>query len=96
MNLHDTPHPLAGQTVQLNDTAKDPAQHAVVPGASYRLEDWWDRVSGQSWMDCIGNPAASHYALRAGVSDLPADNNVVYGKIGPRGHLVHASELGES
>jgi hypothetical protein len=64
----------------------------------YRLEDWWDKITGKSWGDCDGNPACLLYALRTGM--LPLDNaahslddEVVYGKIGNVGHLVHVSEL---
>lgn len=90
---HPHPHPLAGQTVRLNDTAADPGQGAVVPDATYQLEDWWDRIAGMSWMACDGNPAAMHYAIRSGLNRLSLNDEVVYGKIGGLGHLVHVSEL---
>lgn len=85
----------AGKTVVLNDKAQDPVQGAVVPGNVYRIEGYWDVITGGSWMDAHGNPAALQYAMRAGFASLPIDNNVVYGKIGPFGHLVHVSELGD-
>ncbi len=84
--LHPEPHPLAGQTVKVDLKAPN----GVV---EYRVEDYWDRVAGQSWMDSTGNPAALAYAMRAGVTGLPIDNNVPYGKVGHFGHLVHVSEL---
>lgn len=62
-------------------------------GAEICVEDWWDRVAGMSWMVCDGNPACLLYAMRAGFSDLPTDDEVIYGKVGPYGHLVHVSEL---
>lgn len=93
--IHQDPHPLARHTVRLNAQAHDPAQKAVVPGAEFRIEDWWDRLLGKSWMVCDGNPAAIHYGMRSGLTELPIDNEVVYGKIGAFGHLVHVSELSE-
>lgn len=93
---HPEAHPLAGRTVVLNDTAKDGLRE-VMPGVEFRVEDYWDRVSGGSWMFAEGNPACLKYAMRTGLSggNIPLDDEVVYGKIGPFGHLVHVSELGE-
>jgi hypothetical protein len=64
-------------------------------GSEYRVEDWWDRVYGSSWMDAQGNPAALVYALRSASQSygVPLDDEVLYGKIGPFGHLVHVSEI---
>lgn len=94
MNTHAESHPQAGQTVTLNPKSDDAS---VVAGAVYRIEDWWDYATGGSWMDAEGNPAALKYAMRAGMSggEIPMDNEVVYGKIGPFGHIVHVSELGQ-
>lgn len=64
-------------------------------GLEYQVEDWWDRVYGKSWMDSNGNPAAMNYGVRAGLEDLPLNDEVLYGKIGPFGHLVHMSEIGD-
>ena len=77
--MHTESHPQAGQTVTLKT------------GEEYRLEDWWDKLTGSSWMYAVGNPAAMNYAMRA--LDLPIDDEVVYGKIGVYGHLVHVSEI---
>lgn len=79
--MHNESHPLAGQTVRLTS------------GEEYRLEDWWDTLTGGSWMFADGNPAALNYAMRSAAANLPLDNEVVYGKIGAFGHLVHVSEL---
>lgn len=98
--IHPEPHELAGKTVTLNEHAIDQARGMVVAGAEFRIEDYWDRVSGQSWGDSIGNPAALMYAMRTGLSSIkegksvPYDDEVVYGKINGFGHLVHVSELG--
>jgi hypothetical protein len=93
--MHTEAHPMAGKTVYLNDRAADPLQEQVKPGALYRVEDYWDRIAGKSWMVSKGNPAALHYALRSVAAGLPGGDNVVYGKIGAYGHLVHVSELGQ-
>lgn len=92
MSLHQSAHPLAGQTVTLAPVAPD---GPLVLGVEYRIEDYWDRVSGQSWMNATGNPAALGYAMRTGLAKTttPIDDEVLYGKIGGLGYLVHASEI---
>jgi hypothetical protein len=92
---HSESHPHAGQTVKIRDGVTDPLQGAVVAGALFRVEDWWDVCSGKSWMVSDANPAALHYAMRTGLSDgsVPLDDEVLYGKIGSFGHLVHLSEI---
>lgn len=87
------PHPLADQTVVLPDHVSKTGAGPIRPGAEYVVEDWWDRLTGGSWMDANGNPAAMSYALRAGMVGLPLDNQVVYGHIGGIGHLLHVTEL---
>jgi hypothetical protein len=87
---HAEPHPLAGQTVTLILRAESD----IHTGDEYRIEDYWDRVAGTSWMDAAGNPAAVKFAIRSGVAGLPIDDEVVYGKVGSFGHLVHVCELG--
>jgi len=58
------------------------------------IEDWWENISGKSWMVSNGNPACLEYAFRIGLEGkFPPDNEVLYGKIGDIGHLVHISEL---
>lgn len=93
MPVHSNPHPLAGQKVTISENVTDPAQGAVKPGAEYRIEDWWDRVSGRSWGEADGNPACIHYAMRAASNLIPPDDEVLYGKIDGFGHLVHVSEI---
>lgn len=79
--IHNAPHPFAGKTVRLKT------------GEDYRLEDWWDRLGQGNW--CIGrdNLACITYAIRGLKEKLPDDDEVVYGKIGVYGHLIHVSEL---
>ena len=91
LNRHTTAHYLADKCVRLIGTALDERQVDQV----YVVEDWWDRLAGKSWMVCDGNPACMLYAIRGGFGGLPADNEVVYGKINGLGHLIHVSELGE-
>jgi predicted ATP-dependent serine protease len=83
-------HPLAGQKVEVSSGA--------LKGQTYRVEDWWVNVSGgKSWMFCDGNIACLVYAIRTGLQDtsIPTDDEVVYGKIGIAGHLLHISELAQ-
>lgn len=89
--IHPEPSALAGKTVVIRDDIK------ILGGKEYRVEDWWDRVSGKSWMFCEGNVACLNYAARTGFSKLPipTDDEVLYGKIGSFGHLVHISEIVE-
>lgn len=85
MPIHNDKHPKAGQTVEIMK-----GEHA---GKEYRVEDWWDRVGGKSWMYCDNNWACMNYGVRSGLEGLPTDNEVVYGKIGAYGHLIHVSEF---
>lgn len=97
--MQDQPAWTPGATVRIRDGVTDPAQGQVVGGAEYRVEGLWQEVTGCSWTEAIGNPAALQYAMRAAANNLPIDDDVLYGKIGHFGHLVHVSEiepLGES
>ena len=83
--IHNDHHPLALHTVTVT------IEGETFP---YRVEDYWDRVTGRSWEDSqTSNPAALQYAMRHASSRLPFDNEVLYGKIGNYGHLVHVSEV---
>ncbi len=77
--------PLAGKTVKI----KADVRH--LGGAEYHVEDWWQNVSGRSWMDAQ-SPAAWAYAARTAAT-VPIDNEVLYGKVNGLGHLVHVSEI---
>ena len=79
--IHQKEFDLAGQNVKLKN------------GEVFRVEDWADRVLGGSWMFQKGNPCAIKYAIRAGCEGLPTDNEVLYGKIGAFGEMVHVSEI---
>lgn len=98
--MHSEAHAFAGKTVILdlgeirNGHERSPLVEEIA-GQAFRVEDWWDRVSGGSWQLATGNPAAIKYALRSALCRLPLDDEVLYGKVGSYGHLVHVSELGE-
>lgn len=80
-------HRLAGCTVRIKS--------GKYKDRLFEIEDWQENVMGQSWMNMIGNACALAYAIRAAEDDLPIDNNVLYGKIGFLGFMIHESEIGE-
>ena len=90
--IHNAPHPMAGKVVKISASSEHP-QVPTFGGSDFRVEDYWDRVAGKSWMDCNGNPACLIYAMRSGFAHLPTDDEVLYGKVGSYGHLVHVSEI---
>lgn len=88
----------AGKTVKVKNGVGINSFGQDMSGADFTIEDWWENVSGMSWMDSNGNPAALEYAMRSALNgwknDVPAfSNDVVYGKIGPFGHIFHVNEL---
>lgn len=85
-------HPLAGQAVQVE--FKGVGHMQLGTGTfPFDVEGWWDGLTGKSWMDSDGNPAALIYAARVGALRLPMDDQVLYGKIHGVGVLVHETEL---
>lgn len=88
--IHEKRHPLAGATVRLKSSKDEETSQK-----EYVIEDWWDRVYGDSWRWARGNPAALKYAMHLLAVNAPNDNEAVYGKIGAFGYIVHVSELGE-
>ena len=86
-------HPQAGKKVVLHPKA----EHQLLrEGAEYTIEDYWKTVNdGTSWMLAEGNIACVQYAIRAAKARIPIDDEVVYGKIGGLGYLVHVTELGD-
>ena len=92
--MHSESSSLKGQTVKIKDWVKHP-QDSNFGGSEIWIEDWWDKVSGQSWMFCQGNPACLIYAMRTGFSEkpIPTDDEVLYGKKDGLGHLIHISEI---
>lgn len=95
--MHQEQSSLAGKTVKIKPDARHP-QVTSFGGSEYRVEDWWDRLGQGSWKtEATRNPACMIYAMRRIMEDLPNDDQVLYGKVGSFGHLVHISEVdGES
>jgi hypothetical protein len=91
--MHRDKSPLAGTTVKVN--ARNPNDPGGTATLTYDVEDWWDRVTGESWEVSFaqGNMAALQYAIRQAKTGLPFDDDVLYGKIGAFGHLIHISEV---
>ena len=87
--MHTQNHPQAGEVVKI--------KKGVFKGADYRIENWWDKLTGGSWKFADGNPACIEYALRSSgiqnADDKAPDfsDEVVYGKIGGLGKLMHVS-----
>lgn len=81
----------SGQVVTLKNGFNDPFNGRIEAGTEYRVEGYWDEITGGSWMFAKGNPACLNYAARS--IGLPMDNEVLYGKIGSFGFLVHVSEV---
>lgn len=94
MIIHNSPSSLAGKTVRIK-CGPDPDE---LNGKEYRVEDWWDRIAGYSWKTAQGNPACVKYAVRQAFTRPPRppfDDEALYGKVGPFGHLIHISEIDE-
>ncbi len=93
--LHTTKNKFAGKTVKLKPNIDHPQVENGLGGKEYRVEDWWDRVGNGSWMHANGNPACIVYAMRSAFTKppLPVDDEVLYGKVGLLGHLIHISEI---
>lgn len=90
--MHKTQHPMAGQMVlvKFRGTKGHPQ---FGQGGNFVIEDWVDRVAGKSWKFSDGNITAMLYGIRSGFARLPLDDEVVYGKMGGLGLLVHESEI---
>lgn len=94
--IHKEPSPLSGQTVKIK--TKGALFNCDNEEQEYRVEDWYDRVNGMSWMESNGNMACMSYAVRVGTNgdfDMMFSDEVLYGKVGAFGHLVHVSEIVE-
>lgn len=89
---------LAGKMVTIKPHVKHP-QNQNFGGSQIKIEDWWDRVYGSSWMFAQGNPACLIYAMRTGFSKtpVPTDDEVLYGHTKDGlGHLIHILEIEEA
>lgn len=90
--LHTEPHPLAGQTVQI-DMRMNLSESKTV---DFVVEDWADRVFGSSWMGQSGNMTAINYGFRSGLVGLPLNDEVIYGHVEGFANLIHEKELPET
>lgn len=97
--MHETESPLAGTTVTLSYAARTVFKETfeediVLSGRAFDVIDWWDRIRGYSWK--VGNDNLSFaYSVRKSLTDLPDDDNVLYGKVDGKEVLVHVNEIGE-
>jgi hypothetical protein len=85
--IHNEPSPYAGETVTMKESVPEIGGETVV------VEDWWDRVFGASWTEAPGNPAAMIYGVRAGVQEVPNNDEVLYVKIENAGILININEI---
>lgn len=87
--------PYARVTVRTKpNVGKDPFGGRELGDQEFQIEDWWENVTGKSWMVSDGNIAAMAYAIRTGRNgNVPTDNEVLYGKIDGLGYIFHVSEL---
>lgn len=91
---HTEESELAGQVFKLTGV-----KHNVEGDGPHEFEviDWWDRLTGKSWMFSDNNPAALWYAMRGAMKEppTPLDDEVLYGHLQPSGLgiLVHISEI---
>lgn len=83
---------LAGKTVTIRQTAVHP-QYPDFGGAEIQVEDTWEKVNGTPWQRARGNPACTVYGSRVHQNKLPADDQIVYGKLNGLGVIVHVSEI---
>ena len=89
--MHKEQSPLADKVVRIKKHVQD------IGGEEYRVEDWWDRLGQGSWMESRKNFACRDYVERAVKSrpSPPMDDEVLYGKVGLFGKLVHVTEIEE-
>jgi len=92
MSVHSETSPVSNRKMTLNVNTTD-SRVKDLGGTEIFIEDWWDRVSGKSWMYESGNRDCYQYALRVGYNRLPIDDEVLYGKVNETGCLVHISEI---
>jgi len=91
MRIHEEASEFKDKIVRLKSRLQHP--QFDIDGAEFSVEDWWDRLTGGSWLDTVGNPACLIYAIRAATCGLPKDDEVVYGKYMSMGILIHVSEI---
>lgn len=87
--IHQEPSPLKGKTCKIREDSPE------IGGREIKIEDWWDRLFGYSWTspEGVGKPSLISYAIRTALTDIPGDDEVLYGKIKGLEFLIHESEL---
>lgn len=89
-----TKHEWAGLTLKFKKPFID---HFGNEHKDFHVEDLWYNFYNTNWFlnASQGNMACVNYMTRVMKDDLPRDEvrDVLYGKTGPFGNLVHASEL---
>lgn len=91
---HKEPHPLAGKEVNVID---GPHKGEII-----RIENWdtlIDRPPGNPTPPWFLRPMQVHAEMNffkeQQERNFPMDNEVIYGKVGGLGYLMHTSDLGE-
>lgn len=90
--IHGEESEFAGQKCRVTSFI-DTNNPKIEEGDEIYIEDWWDRVYGESWKTSEGNPPALIYAIRSATKHLPPDDEVLYGKVDGLGVLVHKHEI---
>ena len=90
--IHEYCSAFAGCRMKIKPEIKNPHQDNFA-GSILTIDDYWDRISGASWMDNLNNKYVKIYAQRVKDSELPEDNEVLYGEIGLIGYLIHITEI---
>jgi|AntAceMinimDraft_16_1070373.scaffolds.fasta_scaffold32490_5 hypothetical protein len=88
--IHTEKSKFAGKEIKIKDEANQ------LGGRKILIEDWWDKISGNSWTNNPGNFACSNYLNRIEFSSkikIPLNDEVLYGKINGLGYLVHINEI---
>jgi hypothetical protein len=83
---------LAGKTVKL---VLKTANHQDIDGKEFHVEDWYQNCNGDKtthWTN-LETWAERNYAERIQNSKVPRDSDVLYGKVGRYGYLIHITEI---
>jgi hypothetical protein len=88
--IHDNESPLSEELVVLR------AGSLPDGVGGFRIEDWWDRIQGERWSESTHRLAIDYTARIQGLSDIPRDDNVLYGRFDDGEEaLIHVIEVDE-
>lgn len=83
--------------VRFNKWEKVKIIKGSLSGNEYLIEGYWDEIEGKSWLDTEFRPVILNYSMRTlaekHLKDYQECDEVLYGKIGIYGHLIHVSEI---